>query len=69
MTNVLGGESEPVCYLYWWVRDSKLTTTQSTGIEEKPHPTSSISSQRQRESVSVGTGMADLGGVGNTNSK
>lgn len=30
---------------------------------------SSIKSQGQRESVSVGTGMTDLGGIGEANSK
>lgn len=75
-TNVLGGISEHVCsgsngYFNWAASDIKSTTkTPDTASKRKPlRPTCSIKSQGQRESVSIGTGMTDLGGIGKTNSK
>lgn len=76
ITNVLGGISEHVCsgsngYFNWATSDIKSTTKHQTQHqkEKASNPTSSIKSQGQRESVSVGTGMTDLGGIGKTNSK
>lgn len=56
---------------YRAVSDIESTANHQTRHQkENPsNPTSSIKSQGQRESVSVGTGMTDLGGIGKTNSK
>lgn len=76
VTNVLRGISELICcgsngYFNWTARDIKSTTkTPDTASERKPsNPTSLIKPQGQRESVSIGTGITDLGGIGKTNSK
>lgn len=56
---------------YRAVSDIESTANHQTRHQkENPsNPTSSIKSRGQRESVSVGTGMTDLGGIGKTNSK
>lgn len=56
---------------YRAVSDIESTANHQTRHQkENPsNPTSSIKSQGQRESVSIGTGMTDLGGIGKTNSK
>lgn len=44
--------------------------TPDTASKRNPsNSTISIKSQGQRESVSIGTGITDLGGIGKTNSK
>lgn len=76
IANVLRGKSEHVCsgsngwdFFYWAVSDIKSTAKHQTQHQKGSNPTSSIKSQGQRESVSVGTGITDLGGIGKTNSK
>lgn len=76
ITNVLGGISEHVCSgsngdFSWTASDIKSTTKHQTQHQKgnPSKPRNSIKSQGQRESVSIGTGMTDLGGIGKTNSK
>lgn len=45
------------------------TNKHEHGIKKKPDPKILIKSQGQRESVSIGTGITYLGGIGKTNSK
>lgn len=58
-------------FFNWVVSDIKSTAkTPDTASKRNPsNPVSSIKSQGQRESVSIGTGITDLGGIGKTNSK
>lgn len=47
--------------------NQQLNTRHS--IKTKPIQSNKLKSQGQRESVSIGTGITDLGGIGKTNSK
>lgn len=49
--------------------DINSTINQQIRHQKEANPMSSVASQGQRESVSIGTGITDLGGIGKTNSK